>query len=131
MQNNDNNSLLYISPPNFDWCWIKRIVIIIMMIENWSFQKKKIISKFIYLTMILRILNPFSVGLIFDNFLWGVGGGIGCTPSKIGPNWGRKNLKTYLESSQKIMRGIIYTQNAKKCHEKSNVFCFLSGILLI
>ena len=54
-------------------------------------------------------VNPISVGLIFDDFL--------CPPpSKIGPNWARKILKTYLESSQKIMGGIIYTQNAKKCH---------------
>ena len=59
--------------------------------------------------------NPISVSLIFDNFL-GWGGGIGCPPSKIGPNWARKVLKTVLESSQKIMGGITHTKNVKKCH---------------
>ena len=61
-------------------------------------------------------INAIPVGLIFDYFLWGWVG-IGCLPpSKISPNWARKVLKTVLETSQKIMGGIKYTQNVKKCH---------------
>ena len=61
------------------------------------------------------LFNPISVGLIFDNFLWGKASDA-LPPSKIGPNWARKVLKTVLESSQKIMGGITYTQNVKKRH---------------
>ena len=49
-----------------------------------------------------------SLTLIFDYFLWGEGA--------IGNNWARKVLKAVLESSQKIMGGVILTQNVKKCH---------------
>ena len=57
------------------------------------------------------LIIPIPVGLISTTFFGGEG--LGCPPSKIGPNWARKVLETVFESSQKIIGGIIYTQNVR------------------
>ena len=61
-------------------------------------------------------------------FLWGEG--IGCPPPLESVLLELEQLKDSFGKLSKIMGGIIFTQNAKKCHQKWNV-CSVSEKLII